>query len=115
MKLPAKYIPQIIVDQYNLTPLFHKDYIYLKVDKGMYGLKQAGILAWKDLKNHLAKYQFYPVKHTPGLWTHKTRTITFVLVVDDFGVKYQASEDVEYLLSSLQSKYHITTDYSGSV
>ena len=65
MKLPVKQIPDVITTHYNLKPLFHHDSLYLKIDKGMYGLKQAGILAWKDLQNHLAKFQFFPVKHTP--------------------------------------------------
>ena len=27
-------------------------------------------------------------KLVPGLWSHKTRPITFTLIIDDFGVKY---------------------------
>jgi hypothetical protein len=48
----------------------------------MYGLKQAGILANQLLQQRLAPYRYYPDHHKPGLWLHKTRPITFTLVVD---------------------------------
>ena len=45
MRLLFKFIPKEIVEQYNLqdkvTP---GGWIYIKIRKGMYGLKQAGIL-----------------------------------------------------------------------
>jgi hypothetical protein len=54
----------------------------------MYGLKQAGLLANQLLQTRLAPFRYYPARHTPGLWLHKTRPIYFTLVVDDFAVKY---------------------------
>ena len=41
MKVPFKYFPQDIVDKYKLSTKLHNDYIYIKIKKGMYGLKQA--------------------------------------------------------------------------
>ena len=32
-----------------------------------------------------------------ALWRHETRKLSFTLVVDDFGVKYQDEKDVEHL------------------
>ena len=50
MKVPIKYFPQDIIDQYHLLDLLHSNgCIYIKIKKGMYGLKQASVLA----------YQFY--------------------------------------------------------
>lgn len=98
---------------YNLLPLLHKDYIYIQVNKGMYGLPQAGILAYTQLKNNLSPYGFHPVEHTPGLWTHRTKHLFFTLVVDDFGVKYHNTTDVKYLLDTLQLFYNITVDWTG--
>ena len=44
--LHGKFIPQKIIDQYNLEPLFNEDgFVYLEIQKGMYGLTQAGRLA----------------------------------------------------------------------
>jgi hypothetical protein len=53
----------------------------------MYGLKEAAILVYDQLRTHLAPHVYFPVTHTPGLWTHTTRSLTFTLAVDDFGIK----------------------------
>jgi hypothetical protein len=68
----------------------------------MYGLPQAGILANKRLAKKLGKDGYYQCRHTPGLWRHTTRPITFALVVDDFAVKYVGHEHAQHLLSLLQ-------------
>ena len=39
MRVPFKYFPQDIIDQYNLRQKLHKDYIFIKISKGMYRLK----------------------------------------------------------------------------
>jgi hypothetical protein len=49
----------------------------------MYGLPQAGRLANNLLVKRLAHHGYHPVEHTPGMWRHKMRPITFTLVVDD--------------------------------
>jgi hypothetical protein len=68
----------------------------------MYGLPQAGILAKKLLQRNLAKDGYRPVQHTHGLWTHGTRTISFSLVVDDFGVKYVGREQAGHLMACIR-------------
>jgi hypothetical protein len=45
MRIPTKLIPHEIIDQYNLLPLVSDRHVYIEVQKGMYGLPQAGILA----------------------------------------------------------------------
>ena len=46
MRIPLKIIPQEIIDAYNLTALVDdQGWTYMRNDKGMYGLKQAGIIA----------------------------------------------------------------------
>ena len=46
MKILYKYIPQDIREMYNLdTKLASDGHIYIKIKKGMYGLKQAAVLA----------------------------------------------------------------------
>ena len=77
--------------------------VYVEIRKGIYGLTQASILANKLLQQNLVQFGYYQCKHTPGLWKHKTRPIMFVLVVDDFGVKYVGSEHVLYLLTALKT------------
>jgi hypothetical protein len=81
----------------------------------MYGLPQAGILAFNQLKTHLTTHGYAPCTNTPGLWTHSTRDITFTLVVDDFGIKYTNRDDAHHLLSALEELYTVTTDWTGSL
>jgi hypothetical protein len=63
--------------------------LYAKVNKGMYGLPQAGKVVASDfLLPRLAKAGYIEAGRTPGLFKHKTNsTIKFALVVDDFLVK----------------------------
>ena len=81
----------------------------------MYGFKEAAILAYDQLKDHLAKYGYIPFKHTPGMWHHTTQPPTFTLTVDDFGIKYFSNQDANHLLSALKDKYSITINWSGDL
>jgi hypothetical protein len=81
----------------------------------MYGLPQAGILAFNQLKTDLATHDYAPCTHTPGLWTHSTRDIMFSLVVDDFGIKYTNRDDAMHLLTALEELYTVTADWTGSL
>ena len=111
MRIPINIIPPEILKLY--AHLVHKEYLYLEVSKGIYGLPQAGKLANEQLTRHLAPYGYSPCKITPGLWKHETREIAFLLVVDDFGIKYTDKRDVEHLLSALQDAYKISVDWDG--
>jgi hypothetical protein len=91
MKMPIVLIPPKIIDQYNLLPLVHNGFVFIKIQKGMYGLPQAGILASNLLQKRLAKHGYAPTEHTHGLWKHHTRPILFSLVVDNFGENMSAN------------------------
>ena len=114
MRIAIKLIPQAILDEYNLMPFTHNGYMYFQVDKGLYGLVQAGKLAYDQLLTRLTAADFYPAPHAPGLFLHKTRPISFTLCVDDFGVKYTNKEDIEFLIATLQQDYKLTIDWTGS-
>ena len=62
----------------------------------------------------LAKAGYVPVRHTPSLWRYHTHPITFTLVVDDFGVKYEKLEHFNHLRDALRTQYEVTTDMTGS-
>ena len=79
----------------------------------MYGLKQAAILAYNNLKKILEPYGYRPVPNTMGLWQHDSRPTKFCLCVDDFGVKYFSNQDLQHLLNALRSHYTVTTDTTG--
>lgn len=114
MWIPLDLIPQVIIDQYNLNDLAHNGRVLVEIRKGMYGLPQAGQLAYERLVIHLAKYGYAPTRHTPGLWKHHTRPILFSLVVDDFGVKYIDKNHAEHLVAALRDLYEVTLDWDGT-
>jgi hypothetical protein len=88
MKMLLSRFPEEIIQKYNLTALAVDGWVYIETRTGMYGLKQAGLLANHLLQTRLAPFGYYPAQHTPGLWLNKTRPISFTLIVDDFAVKY---------------------------
>ena len=106
---PKKIIPPQIMEEYRLQEKEHKGKVYIKIQKGMYGLPQAGKLAHAQLVNNLAKDGYHPCKFTPGLWRHEWRPIQFVLVVDDFGIKYTGWQHAQHLLSTLNKYYSKVT------
>ena len=116
MRLHRRYITSEIAEEYNFSDdhFDSKGYIYIEIRKGMYGLKEAAILAYDQLKAHLKKYGYEPTRFTPGLWKHITRPTTFTLAVDDFGIKYFSKEDAEHLFAALADKYALTQDWTGS-
>jgi hypothetical protein len=92
------------------------DYVYMEICKGMYGLPQAGILANKLLKKHLAKYGYFEQPHTPGLWRHESRQIWFNLAVNDFGIKCIGKGNLQHLYVALQKEtYNIVEDRTGEL
>ena len=68
MYMPIDLFPEEFQDAYDLQSKVKNRYIYMFIHKGMYGLPQAGILANKLLKKRLAKYGYFKMPHTPGLW-----------------------------------------------
>jgi hypothetical protein len=115
MRLPLSIVPDEIIATYNLRAISVSGWVYLEIRKGIYCLRQSGILANQLLHQRLVHYGYYPARHTPGLWLHKTRPIAFTLVVDDFSVKYVGKDNAHYLRNSLLRNYEITTDWGGAV
>ena len=113
VQIPLAIIPESIMSEYNLAPLVHNGYIYAEVQKGMYGLPQAGHIANECLTKFLAPHGYAPVPVTPSL-CHKMQDIAFTLVVDDFGVKYTNCKDGEALMTMLSTQYKVSEDWTGS-
>jgi hypothetical protein len=87
MKMLLSRFPEEIVQHYNLNALAVDGWVNIEIRKGMYGLKQAALLANQSLQTRLAPFGYYPAQHKPGLWLYKTQPISFTLVVDYFAVK----------------------------
>ena len=99
MKFHISTIQQKIIYGYNLPNIVHNPgFVYVKIVKGMYGLKQVGIIAHKALIHHLAPFKYHSARHNPGLWQHDTRDTIFTLVVDNFAIKYTSLENAQHLL-----------------
>ena len=56
MRMPLKLIPDEIIDLYQLRDKAKGEYVYMEIQKGMYGLPQAGILANTLLRERLATH-----------------------------------------------------------
>ena len=105
-------IQQDVIDEYDLTAMVHKDeYCYAEIRKVMYGLREAGYIANMKLKRVLGLEGYLLSKFTPGLFTHKTRDMAFLLIVDNFGVWHTKREDVQHLLKTIQDRYPIKVDW----
>jgi hypothetical protein len=107
--------PEEIIQKYNLNALAVDGWVYIEIRKGMYCLKQAGLLVNQLLQTRVTPFGYYPAHHTPGPWLHKTRPISFTLVVDDFAVKYVGKQHAEHLRNALLRTYELTTDWVATV
>jgi len=87
---------------HNLIDKIDEDgFVYCEVKLGMYGLKQASILAYIQLRGSLIKHGYAPIKEYTGLWKHTTKKTIFALCIDDSGIKYYNTDDAEHLISTL--------------
>ena len=68
MRIPLKIFPQGIIDAYNLIVLVNEQgWIYMRIEKGMYGLKQSRIIYNQELVKHMSPFGYHAVQYTPGL------------------------------------------------
>ncbi len=90
--------PKDVINEYDLcNKVDANENVHCKVQRGMYGHPQAGIIAKELVEAHLLKAGYTQSKITPGYWKHTWQPISFTLVVDDFGVKYSSKEHVHHL------------------
>jgi hypothetical protein len=115
MRLKLSDMPNNIIEQYKLLDKATTDgYVYVRIQKGMYGLPQAGIIAQELLEKRLNAKGYRQSVLTPGFWKHDWRPISFTLVVDDFGVKYVGKEHAEHLLQTINDKYETSHEWEGT-
>jgi hypothetical protein len=94
------YSPAVLA-RLSLLPFIHSArngnrFVIFRIDQTMYGLKDAGKLSNLRLVSLLSASGFLETA-TPCLFRHVSRPISFVLVVDDFGIKYQNRDDYDHL------------------
>ena len=74
MRIQARYFSDDIRLQYDIESLIDSYvYVYVRTKKGVYGLKQAAILAYNRLVKQLKPHGYHPCPETTGLRRHKTR------------------------------------------
>ena len=113
VRFKVDQIPPAIIAHYNLEGYITNGFVYAKVKKAWYGLKQSGKIAHDDLVQHLAKYGYKKLPFTEGLFKHETRDIAFSLVVDDFAIKYTHKEDADHLIECMGAKYPFKVDWEA--
>ena len=70
MRIHSKYFPPVIKALYMIYSLIDSDgYVYVDINKVMYGLKQAAVIAYQQLVKHLDGHCYYPILFTTGLWS----------------------------------------------
>jgi hypothetical protein len=108
-------LPKEFAQIYKLHDLANtNDFISIKIQKGMYGLPQAGILMQELLKKRLNKHGYHQSPITPGLWQHNFCPISFTFCVDAFGIKNVGREHIEQLSGILKEHYKCSQDWSGA-
>ena len=112
LRISAKYIPACTVTKHRLDQFLHNNTVLFEVNKGMYGLPQAGLLAQQRLVTHLAVHGCNQTQ-TTCLFRHIDNGTVFSLVVDDFGVKYTSTAGAQHLIITVQMLYPITVDWTG--
>ena len=114
MRVKLRQIFEDIIIQYNLQEKATSDgYVYIRIEKGMHGLQNAAILAYKNLKDYLGKHGYAPIECTVGMWKHTMRKTRFCVCVDDFGIKHFNNDDIQHLFRALQKQYAVTVDWDG--
>ena len=115
MRLRIADMPDDVIDHYGLRDKATTDgYVYVKIQKGMYGLPNAGLIAQELLEKRLNAAGYHQSKLTPGFWTHKWRPVSFSLVVDDFGVKYVGKQHAQHLIDTINANYETSHEWEGA-
>ena len=112
MRIKICDLPKSSVQKYNLVLKATKyGYIYVEIKRGMYGLRQAGIILQQLLEKRLNIKGYRQSDITPVFWTHDWCPICFFLCVDDFGVKYVGKQHADHLMIFLREHYKISRDW----
>lgn len=114
MKALLSMFPPDIIQDYALTQIAHNNFIHMEIQKDMYGLQQARIIAQTFLIKNLVPFGYQPAKRTPELWKHSTRRTMCYSFVNHLGIKY-LSKQIKTGLSApprcTQSQLEMSVDW----
>ena len=108
MCVHSKYFFEHIWQEYNIDELTADDgYVYIKIKKGMYGLKQAALLAYNHLVNILEPFGYYPCPYTTQVYgsiKHAKLSFASVLMILESNTSMKMIENISSMLSSQITK-----------
>jgi hypothetical protein len=116
MRMPITYIPHDLRLELGMGDLPDDASVLWEINKGLYGMPQAGLLAKTELNKLLATHGYHECVFTQGLYRHATRPISFTVWVDDFLIKFKRGankDDINHLLDVLRLKYKFKIDWHG--
>ena len=102
MKIPLRWFPQGIIDQYKIMNLLDKDkFSHVDIRKGIYGQKQTVHISFGHIVKLLKPYGYYPLRSNPGIWCHDMLSTKFALCVENFGINYTNPDHARHLVDTL--------------
>jgi hypothetical protein len=115
MHIPLLLFLAWTVEQHNFAKLVLDRWVHIEMQQAVWGLPQAGILANKWLQCKLAPFGYYESVNTPHLWYHESQLISFILIVNNFGIEYASQDYVDHFISSIKKTYTLTEDWMGNL
>ena len=112
MRIHKTFIPQEVLNEYDII-FDDRDFTYVEIRRGMYGLKEAGVIAFDQLVRKLKRFGYKPMSQTPRLWKHTSCRTAFTLCVDNFGVEYFSKNDADHLIDAIRTTYKCSIDLEG--
>ena len=98
----------LLYTRYNIV---EGGYVYVKINKAWFGLRQSCKIPHNDFVQHLNKQGYVQAKNSDRLFFHGLCDISFTLVVDDFGIQYTNKDDVNHLISLMQGMCKFKVDF----
>eukprot|EP00957_Ditylum_brightwellii_P038476 2907831-Ditylum_brightwellii.AAC.1 len=115
MKVHIKYFDEELTIFYNLQDIVNENgWIYCEIQKGMYELIQAAILAYQQLKTHLMNHGYESIASSNGLWKHKTRKALFMLEWN-YKLGYIDFFIAGYVIQALMKFQHLNLSFPQNV
>ena len=114
MWLSRAQVPDDIQEQFKDKIHWVGDKTMVRVTKGLYGLPQAGRLAFEKLSRLLKRHDYTACRDTPCLFKQATTGVIFTLVVDDFAIKYVGDANLDHLRRALNQHYEVSEELDGT-
>jgi hypothetical protein len=113
MQFKLSDIPNNIIDIYKLRDIVHNGYVFVRIQKGMYGLPQAGIIAQQLLEQCLQANGYQQSKINPGFLDARLAPYLFCTLCGQLWHQICRKEHADHLIQTLRGHYEISMDWNG--